>query len=653
MKTKVIIISGILLIAVIALTAYIYFQNFLNSPLISNERIEVLKEDVKNQNEKAFEQFDFMQGTKVPVNKSKNLYFGDLHVHTSESFDAFIFGNRLGMKEAYEFARGKEIYNVSGEKMQISRPLDFVAITDHAETIGLFENCKNPKRSEATQRMCYGMLYPSLSFFADLIEPAFERPPINLPARDSGDTSISMEFTKTAWQKIVRQAELNNVPGEFTTFIGYEYSPSMPGRGRGQEDHMHRNVIFKNGNVPDYPLAFWDAFTAIDLWKKLVDTCRLPCEFLTIPHNSNKSNGKMFSDKTIDNDPYRKEDWLLRDQNEPLVEIFQVKGSSECSLYFGSSDEECNFEQFYPKCEDEDDSYCIRSTSMVRSGLKKGLKLQDDMGFNPLDFGIIASTDMHNSNPGDSEEWDFRNETMNIGASARSRLDSGKPRDVFRVFGEYNPGGLAAIWAEENTRGSLFESMKRKEVYGTSGTRIELRFFASFDYTNYVLNIEEPLDILYKIGHPMGSSIKGEENKTPKFYISAKRDEISAPLDKVQIIKGWNENGNLREEVYDIYCSDDRKIDSESNECEMTKAKVDLSNCSYSENYGDDNIVTLWEDNNYKFDQNAFYYVRVLQNPTCRWSSYDSLRLGIEPLETYEPTVSERAWSSPIWINKN
>ena len=285
---------------------------------------------------------------------------------------------------------------------------------------------------------------------------------------------------------------------------------------------------------------------------------------------------------------------------------------------------------------------------MARDGLKKGVLLENEMGFNPLDFGMIGATDNHNSSPGDTEEWDYRGSSGAFTGPAKSRLSTGSRTTLIN-----NPGGLAAVWSEENTRDSLFDAMQRKEVYATSGTRIRLRFFASFDYQSNLAELDEPIETAYNQGYPMGSTINSSQDKSPTFFVLAEQDLLDAPLDKIQIIKGWTENGELREEVVDVVCSEGRIVNPNTNQCSPIDTKVDLTDCSFDKSRGAKFLKTLWTDDNYSPQQNAFYYARVIQNPTCRWSTYDSLRYEVEPPKDYPATITEMAWSSPIWIKNN
>ena len=430
-------------------------------------------------------------------------------------------------------------------------------------------------------------------------------------------------------------AERHNDPGVFTTFAAYEYSPAMVDRGK-----HHRNVIFRTSITPDYAVSAYDADSEIDLWKQLDASCGEGCEFLTIPHNPNKSWGLAFASETIDGIPYTREDWRLREKFEPLVEMFQIKGNSECVLGFGATDEECGFEQFFPVCKEGQVTLCIHPTSMARDGLKKGLVLEESLGFNPMRFGLMASTDTHNSNPGDAEEWDYRGANSYMGSPAKARLSDG-----LRQPKVANPGGLAAVWAPENTRDALFDAMSRREVYATSGTRPTLRFFAGANLPEDLAQTGD-LEAAYENGVPMGGTLNAEDG-APRLFVWATQDPDHAPLAKIQIIKGWLEDGEAREKVFEVACAD---TDANS-ACISTLAPVDLSDCSWSDTAGAPELRADWVDPNYDATHNAFYYARVIQIPSCRWTTYDSLRLGQAPPTDVPATITEMAWSSPIWIS--
>ena len=572
-------------------------------------------------------------------NPWRNVYFGDLHVHTSISADAYLFGNRFGLDNAYAFAKGEVLELRTGELAQLNRPLDFVALTDHAEAFGRIEACADGPSGPDAQEGCEFLESPSIWGFLQMRGRAEQRPVRRKLDVFNEDPAVERFYAARTWQAVRDAAERHYEPGVFTTFVGYEYSPALPDRGK-----HHRNVIFRSKEAPQYAVSAVDADSEIDLWKQLGEQCSGACEFLTIPHNPNKSWGLAFASETIDGIPYTKEDWLLRRRLEPLVEMFQIKGNSECAFGFGATDEECGFEQFFPPCEDGQETSCIHPTSMARDGLKKGLVLKQTIGANPLEFGFVGSTDTHNSNPGDTEEWDWRGTTTFTSSPAAQRMN------VSNVTGirNNNPGGLAAIWAEENTRGALFDAMTRKEVYATSGTRIKLRVFAGFSFPENLWSTAD-LAVAYATGVPMGGTLQAEAD-APSLFIWATQDPDHAPLHRLQVIKGWLEDGQAKEAVYDVACTSGPP-DSVSGKCLPSTAKVSLEDCSWDQSAGARELRVLWEDPSYDAKQNAFYYVRAIQIPTCRWTTYDSIRLQRPPPEEVPPIVSEMAWSSPIWLH--
>lgn len=638
-------VYGILLLVVVAAGGgYWYVQSLLTAPMLSQEAREQMRTDALEQNEEAFAQPEPRTAEYPPASTLNNAYFGDLHSHSNLSFDSYIFGNRISLDDAYRIARGKAVEGAWGERLQLSVPLDFAAVTDHAEGFGLFVACEAEDASPGLQEFCARFETPNARFFLSLRDEGQRRPPQRTTWGD-GET-VTASQARTTWAKIVEVANRHNVPGEFTTFAAYEYSPPLPDRGK-----IHRNIIFRNGTVPADAVSAYDARTELDLWRMLSETCEAPCDFLTIPHNPNKTWGLAFASHTIDGDVYTEEDWKMRDAVEPIVEIFQIKGNSECSLGFGATDEECGFEQFLPVCEEGQTTGCILSTSMARDGLKIGLELEEELGFNPLDFGMIGSTDTHNSNPGDAEEYDFRGASAFFSGTANMRrmgLGNGRNASL------RNPGGLAVIWAPENTRDALFDAMERKEVYATSGTRIRLRFFAGHGYDENLLSADNPVETAYAQGVPMGGSLNPSGDETPGFFVSALRDPLSAPLDRVQIVKGWVEDGDVKEIVYDVACSGGRSVDPATRRCPAPadpSAAVDLTNCAIDQDQGAPVLETVWRDPDYQADQRAFYYARVVETPTCRWSTYDALRLGLAPADDIPATITEMAWSSPIWLS--
>ncbi|MBO6555308.1 MAG: DUF3604 domain-containing protein [Pseudomonadales bacterium] len=618
------------------------YQSFIHAPLRPSgpEARAELQAEIESQDESAFEQPDQTPFVARKTNPTRNVYFGDLHIHTSVSFDSYLFGNRLDPDTAYRIAKGEKAEITPGEPVELTTPLDFAALTDHAEGFGLHVACGTLEQNEAGERFCGSLQEPSIAFFLQLRNSGEGRPMKRETSIFQNDPEVARQSARETWANIKEIADRHNEPGRFTTFAGYEYSPVLKDTGK-----HHRNIIFRSSVSPIDAVSAYDAPSEIDLWKELEATCQGECKFLTIPHNPNRSWGLAFASETIDGVPYTSNDWALRARSEPLVEMFQIKGNSECSAAFGAGDEECNFEQFFPPCENDGDTLCISSTSMIRDGLKKGLALEQSTGVNPMQFGVIGATDTHNANPGDTEEWDYRGASAFVSSPARRRLEGGRGGN--RISVQRNPGGLAAVWAEENTRDALFDAMKRKEVYATSGTRLSLRFFAGFDMNETRVS-DVTLEQLYAKGVPMGGELLSEAGTAPNFFISAARDPNSAPLAKVQVIKGWLEDGVEKEKVFDVACGNETH--GGENTCLIPTDSVNLADCSWNAEAGVSSIRTWWQDPEYDERQSAFYYARVVQNPTCRWSTYDSLRLGLTPPDDVPATVKEMAWSSPIWI---
>ena len=608
----------------------------------TDEEIASVRAVSAAQDEEAFFRPDNQPFEPQPTNPLNNVYFGDLHIHTNISSDAYLFGNRLDMDTAYRFAKGETGATLrTGEYVEISRPLDFAALTDHAETFGRRQACESPGASDVARAACDQLEVPSLIGFMQLRQRAEQRPPVRPMAVFNDNPKLERSYAAETWQQVQMAANRHYEPGRFTTFAAYEYSPAMPDRGKN-----HRNIVFRGNDVPKYAVSSFDAISEIELWRQLEATCTADCQFLTIPHNMNKTWGLAFAGETIDGVAYAEEDWKLRERNEPLVEMFQIKGSSECSMMFGAGDEECGFEQFLPPCAKGQETSCLPTTSMARDGLRIGLELEDEIGVNPLEFGMVGSTDTHNSNPGDTEEWDYRGATSFASSPAARRMS---PDNVTGIRNN-NPGGLAAVWAPENTREALFDAMKRKEVYATSGTRIVLRMFAGFELP---ADIAETADLTaaYEHGTPMGGRLNAISagGNAVSLFVWATQDPISAPLARIQIVKGWIENGESHEAVYDVACGGSA-LNPTTAKCAPNGATVDLSDCSWDTTVGASDLKATWTDPDFDSAEDAFYYARVVQNPTCRWTTYDSLRLGLAPLADSHTTVSEMAWGSPVWV---
>jgi hypothetical protein len=607
-----------------------------------------------------------------PFDPLKNVYWGELHVHTAESLDAVLFGTTATIEDAYRFARGEPLRSPGGELMQLSRPLDFVAITDHAEGFGLGTRCGEPDLRLVGRVMC-GIIrtpgYTTATFLLNrqtrmAVEPDPTQPAgvyrnrsrsrqlreDNPICGGEGGREYCLRAGRSDWARYIELADRHYEPGVFTTFAAYEFSPVLEGAGK-----HHRNVIFHGEDLPAHAISSQDVGSAVELWRGLEETCTGRCDFLTIPHNMNKGWGLFYSRHTWDGGTYSEDDWRLRMRREPLAEMYQVKGASECALGVGATDEECAFEQVLQPCEQGQETGCAFETSFARQGLKIGMQLDRELGFNPLAFGLVAATDAHNANPGDVEEWDFPGKVGAVSSPAVRRLRTrpgAEPHN--QILTDHGSGGLAAVWAEENTRDAIFAGMKRREAYATSGPRILLRFFAGWGFDAAIADARNPVAVATEGGVPMGDVLRPEDERaeSPTFFVWAGADLMSAPLQRIQVVKGWiDADGETHESVRDVVCADGLEVDPQTLRCPDNGASVDTSSCQTRGESGAGQLMVAWQDEDFDASRGAFYYVRALQNPTCRWSTYDAIRLGIEPDPRVPATIRERAWSSPIWID--
>jgi len=578
----------------------------------------------------------------VDFNTDRNAYFGDLHVHTMYSFDAFMFGTTSSPDEAYEFAKGGTIVHPAGFEMKLQVPLDFYGVTDHAYYLGVLRQLANPDSDISKLPIAAGM-----STLGDVTQRRQKNREVNQFMRsEKGHEINDLAIQKSAWDDIVAAANRHNDPGSFTTFIAYEYTASAPDAAR-----LHRNVIFKGNKAPELPFSQLDSSNPEDLWQWMDDNRAAGFESLAIPHNSNGSNGRMFmltdySGRPLD-DAYANQ----RIRNEPLVEITQIKGSSDTHPALSPFDEWAEFEIFPYRIATYLDS--DPNGSYVRQALLNGIQMQAGQGFNPYKFGVIGSSDTHNGTHA-GEEYDHWGGSSLFDADGALRGSVPLPEptaddDLYAqtYYDKWGAAGLAGVWAEENTRGSIYDAFRRKETFGTSGTRMKVRFFAGYDLPNP----DDPnvIEKSYAGGVPMGGDLIGEADKSPSFFTWVAKDPNSAPLDRVQIIKGWIENGETVEKVYDVACSSG-DVDPTSHRCSDNGARVDITDCSFSVDVGAAELRAVWQDPNFAPDQHAFYYVRGLENPTCRWSTWDAIRAGVQPNPDLNPILQERVWSSPIWV---
>jgi len=602
-----------------------------------------------------------LSSSRVPL-------FGDLHVHTTYSFDAYIFGTLATPDDAYEFAKGKSIKHPAGFDVSLDRPLDFYGVTDHGTFLGQVAEAATP-----------GTPYyesPSSLQVNDINSP--ENLNIStIPRRTQAfggflvntvnalrDRTLDMQYvdsvSRRAWADTVAAAQRHNDPGKFTTFIAYEYTASTPDMG-----NLHRNVVFKgNGNrIPSVPYSRANSNDPEGLWNWMDRLREDGIESLAIPHNSNGSDGFMFALKDSFGKPLTKEYAELRMRNEPIVEITQVKGTSDTHPALSTNDEWADFEIMPFKVATQ--SFSEPKGSYVRDALLEGIKMEEKEGFNPYKFGLIGSSDTHTA-ASSQEEDNFFSKIGLLDSSAALRgsipetdpaiLESGQP--VIDLDGNkymnssaitWGASGLAGVWAEANTRDSIYDAFRRKESFATSGPRMTIRFFAGYDLDVGKINDKDLVEYLYTNAKTMGADLDGIGQQTPSFFVWAVRDTYTAPLQRVQIIKGYvDASGNPQEQVFDVACSDGGSPDPATHRCPDNNAKVDISSCAFSQDVGAAELKAFWNDPTFKSGQRAFYYVRALENPTCRWSTWDAVRNNVEPRSDMPKTIQERVWSSPI-----
>ena len=573
------------------------------------------------------------------LNPLRNAYFGDLHVHTRYSFDAYVFQVRGSPDDAYRYAKGEPITHPSGHILQLkSGPLDFQAVTDHGLYLGAMRAMDDPESPLYDEPLADELRGLDTGGFARALQALRNG---ELAAMDTEGAKLG------AWQDIVEAAERHNDPGTFTTFSGYEYTLAAADRG-----NLHRNVIFR-GRAPDRPFAATDSRNPADLWRWLDELRERGIEGLAIPHNSNGSNGQMFMVGPYADEPFDASYAELRMRNEPLVEVTQVKGDSEAHPLLNPYDEWADFEVFPYRIATR--LYSEPSGGYVREAYLNGLKLEEEVGYNPFRFGLIGSTDTHNAAPTPEEDNYHSKVGINDGTPQRrgsvpldEPLSDGSVYAANDAFIQFGASGLAGVWAEENTRGSLYDAFRRKETFATTGPRVRVRFFAGYDYTDALAEDLDMIEKAYAGGVPMGSDLLAAGGRAPRFLTWALRDAMSAPLQRLQIIKGWIEDGETRERVYDVACSDGGTPDADDR-CPDNGASVDLTDCSISTGVGAAELRTLWSDPDFDSTERAFYYVRVIENPVCRWSTWDALRAGVPPREGFAATIQERAYTSPIW----
>ena len=684
----------ILIVGLYVLTlGLVYVDVYDSRPIISLFK--------KMQSDSALEVIDFSvdssknSNSRPLPNKDRNPYYGDLHVHTKYSFDAYVFGVTASPDDAYRYAKGAAVKHPLGYEMKLQEPLDFYAVTDHGFYMGMiqayadissdiskndfaepFHNLNRLDNLTVESAGERSNIFSSV-LGATIIKPYPDWHPNLLKAYFSRNTqgalrSFDYDIHKSAWADVARSANEHNDPGNFTTFIGYEFTTSTNIEG----GNLHRNVIFESSKASVRPWTRIDSINPEDLWTwqdrlrdKGVDT-------ISMPHNSNGSNGQMFEMETFKGNALDVEYAKKRMRNEPLVEITQVKGTSETHPLLSPDDEWADFEIMDVRVGSRPPTYSKPSGSYVREAYLNGLTLEFTKQGNPYKFGLIGSSDTHvvASSLDESNYWSkvglLDGDPENRGSVPLKEENIARLDEYMRAFnqpistvsleqGEYaNTGftqwgasGLAAAWAEENTRESLFAAFRRKETFATTGPRISVRFFGGYNLSSIDLNSESLVSEAYSKGVTMGADLLNNDDQIPEFIVWALRDKNSAPLQRIQIIKGWIDvnSGRPKEKVFDVACSDGLEPDPVTNRCPDNGARVNINDCSITSNVGSSELKTVWKDPEFKVDDKTFYYVRVLENPTCRWSTWDAIKSGFKPREDLHETIQERAWSSPIW----
>jgi hypothetical protein len=616
---------------------------------------------------------------QYPLNKA---WFGALHIHTAASFDATAFGVTNTADDAYAFSRGRTLElrlledpaDAEVPTVTISAPLDFAAVTDHAGQLGEKRVCEDPRRMGYNSLLCQVYRGDTRLPFAQDMQPlvrlasqAIFKQQRSLQVCGS-DGSDCLQEARDAWlenQQATERWQDQSSNCEFTTFHAYEYTLAE------DASNLHRNVIFANASVPPAVVSAKDKQTPEQLWAWLRTACTdspAECDVLTIPHNSNWSSGRMWYPYSLRQDltdSQRRQYASLRQQMEPLVEIMQVKGDSECrnglGSVFGSPDEFCDFEKLRAPAELVDDCGdemgsdnmrlvgCLSRFSYARYALSTGFSEQRKLGVNPFKLGIIAATDNHNATPTAGMEKGY------MGANGPDRVSTTRLRGEVEVPGgiakgspvRYNPGGIAGVWAQENSRQALFAAMRRRETFGTSGPRIEPRLFAGWDIESNLCDSSDFLTEGYKVGVPMGADLPATQssNAAPRFLASAIRDPRGKLLQRIQMVKGWvDELGQTQQAVYDIAGNPNNGAQVDTLTCETTGS-------------GYNQLCSVWQDPDFDADTSAVYYARVLENPSCRWSTWQCNELP--PAERPEScsdsqlpkSIQERAWTSPIWYS--
>jgi len=582
--------------------------------------------------------------------------FGDTHLHTSFSMDAGAFGARVGPRDAYRFARGEELNSSSGQPVKLARPLDFLVVTDHSDNMGFFPDLfagKAEVLADPTGRRWYDMIQAgkggeaAIDIIVQFSQGTFPKNLMYFPGTRA---------YKGAWQETIDAAEKYNEPGRFTAFIGFEWTSNTGG------NNLHRNVIFRDNGDKASQVEPFTVYPPLgsdnprDLWKWMAAyEQKTGGSVLAIAHNGNLSNGRMFpliesfTNKAVDK-PYVEQ----RAKWERLYEVTQTKGTGEAHPVLSPNDEFAAFELWD---KGNLDGSVAKTKEMLefeyaRSALQNGLKLEKELGTNPYKFGMVGSSDAHTGLSALEEDNFFGKTTPQEPSPHRltATFVNNAKTGVKIMDWEVGSSGYAAVWANENTRASIWDAMQRKETYATTGPRMAVRLFGGWDFVAADATDRQPARIGYAKGVPMGGDLSNAPaGKVPTFLAAALKDPIGANLDRYQIVKGWlDKAGKLHEKVYDVAWSGGRKADA-NGKLPSVGTTVDVANANWSNTIGAPELIAVWRDPEFDPTQAAFYYGRVIEIPTPRWTAYDVKRFGNKPLEGTAMTITERAYTSPIW----
>ncbi|MCX2979580.1 DUF3604 domain-containing protein [Halieaceae bacterium IMCC14734] len=576
---------------------------------------------------------------EVTQNKERNLYFGETHMHTAYSLDAFIGGTRQTPSDAYRAAKGETVI-VNGQPHKVRRPLDFAAVTDHAEYLGEMYSALNADAPGHDNPLIQQLL--GLQDIKQREQWFFKYVISNNRGDEPGHTDFyaGVETEKSGWQISVDAAEAHYQPGVFTTLVAYEWSAAPKG------GNLHRNVIFRGDSFPEKPMSYIDINREEGLWRWLQELEQEGIRGLAIPHNSNASKGMMFPDQDSSGDPIDLEYAQMREHFERAIEMMQVKGNSEVHRQFWAADEFSDFEN--ADSIQNSSGRTFAKGNFVRSGITKGLAFQQQLGVNPFKLGFTGGTDSHNGMMSDVDEDNF------VGAHGPED-GSVKARREGSVTGwidskDLSIGSLTAVWATGNTREAIWDAMHARETYATSGPRMALRFFGGWRYADDIHTRADVVKKAYRGGVPMGGSMQdAPRGKAPRFVVMANKDALGANLDRIQIVKGWvDASGELHDQVFDVVWAGVREPTG-SGKLPALGNTVDLATATYRNTIGSAQLATVWQDPEFDPEIPALYYARVIEIPTPRWTTYDAVRAGLPLLADVPATIQERAWSSPIW----